>query len=790
MKIFFTAVITILFYNAAKAQGFSINTTGTPANNSAMLDVQSTTKGLLLPRMTKAQKNAIASPATGLLVYQFTPDSLGFHYYNGTQWLWLDPFVTNAWKITGNTGTDTAVNFIGTADNEPVRFKQNNTWMGQWDVSKNNFSIGRLAGKNYSTGINNIAFGDSALFTNTVGYDNVAIGKIALKNNTDGWSNIAIGFKTLQNNTTGNRNIALGDESLGLNTIGLQNIAIGYRTMPSNISGTNNTGMGFFSLNRNTTGSTNSAYGLFSLYNTTTGDNNTGLGVSAGYGNSTGNENSFVGYRSGYVNGNSNIAIGNYALGNASNFPYASVSNIIAIGDSALYNIETSARENVAVGSKTLYNNTTGYRNTAIGFRSLYNNDDGFQNTAVGDSTMYSSSAGGGSKNTAIGASALFKININSDENTAIGTEAGYNNSGSTNVFVGHRAGYTNTGSGNIFIGNQAGYFDGGSNRLYIDNTSTTTPLIFGDFAANLLRINGILNINNQYSFPVTDGTANQYLRTNGSGVTSWQTIIGESTTANNGLTLTGSNLQLGGVLVSNTTISQGTSNLIFDLSSSGNFAITKSGLASFVARSNGNIGVNVSSPLYSFHVVNTNGADGPFGRGVIIENTSSPTTGEASIAFKNRGTDGLPTYAAWMAGINNFTNYVVAYGDSLIGANVKFKIDTFGNVSVNTKGNAPQSRLDVNGSFGNGTALITADYTAGDDDHTIIIASSVNATPLTVTLPGAGSCPRREYVIVNRNGSAKTITSYNDFSGTSTSIPANGSITLQSVNSGWFRIR
>ena len=792
MKYFFNSVIAILFFSAAAAQGFSINTTGAPANGSAMLDVQSTTKGLLLPRMTKAQKNAITTPATGLLVYQVAPDSVGFHYYNGTQWLWLDPFVTNAWKITGNTGTDTAIHFIGNTDDEPVRFKQNNTWMGQWDVSKNNFSIGRLAGKNYSTGINNIAFGDSALFINTTGNDNVAIGKVALKDNSSGYSNIAIGLKALQNNTSGRFNIALGEESLGANTTGLQNTAIGLRSLPANTDGDNNSGIGFFSLRVNTTGSSNSGYGIYSLYNNTTGNNNTGIGMSAGFGNNTGNENSYLGYRSGYVNGNSNIAIGNYSLGFGSTAPTPQfLSNTIAIGDSSLYNIVSNARENVAIGSKSLYNNTTGYRNTALGFRSLFNNDEGFQNTAIGDSTMYGNSTGIGYKNTAIGASALFRINTNSDENTAIGTEAGYNSTGSINVYIGHRAGYTNAnGSGNIFIGNQAGYFDGGSNRLYIDNTSTTTPLVFGDFAANLLRINGMLNINNQYSFPLTDGTANQYLRTNGAGVTSWQTITGESTTASNGLTLAGNNIQLGGALLNTSIVTHGTSNLIFDLNNTGNFAITKSGLPSFVARSNGSIGVNIANPLYSFHVVNNNGADGPFGRGIIIENTSSPTTGEASIAFKNRGADGLPAYAAWMSGINNFTNYVVAYGDSLIGANVVLKIDTFGNVSVNTKGNAPQSKLDVNGSFGNGTALINADYTAGDEDHTIIIAASVNATPLTITLPGAGSCPRREYVIVNRNGSTKTITSYNDFSGTSTIIPANGSITLQSVSGGWFRIR
>jgi hypothetical protein len=54
-------------------------------NSSAILDVQSTTQGLLLPTMTLAQKSAILTPATGLLVYQ-TDGTAGFYYFNGTAW--------------------------------------------------------------------------------------------------------------------------------------------------------------------------------------------------------------------------------------------------------------------------------------------------------------------------------------------------------------------------------------------------------------------------------------------------------------------------------------------------------------------------------------------------------------------------------------------------------------------------------------------------------------------------------------------------------------------------------
>ena len=145
---------------------------------------------------------------------------------------------------------------------------------------------------------------------------------------------------------------------------------------------------------------------------------------------------------------------------------------------------------------------------------------------------------------------------------------------------------------------------------------------------------------------------------------------------------------------------------------------------------------------------------------------------------------------SAWMSGLNNAANYVIAYGDSLLSANVKMKLDTLGNVSIGNLGAPAQSKLDVKGSFGNAIRSITADYTTDGDDHTIIIATSVGATPLTVTLPAANTCDRREYIIVNRNGSIKTVTSYSDFSGTSTALPANASISLQSNGSNWFRTR
>src|SRR5262249_34342726 len=116
------------------AQSFSINTDGSTADTSAILDVKSTAKGILIPRMTKTQRNLIFTPATGLLVFQTGPDSTGFHYYDGTRWIWLagsEAADSIAWKLKGNAGTDTTINFLGTTDDKPIMFRQNNLWMGQ-----------------------------------------------------------------------------------------------------------------------------------------------------------------------------------------------------------------------------------------------------------------------------------------------------------------------------------------------------------------------------------------------------------------------------------------------------------------------------------------------------------------------------------------------------------------------------------------------------------------------------------------------------------------------------------
>ncbi len=63
----------------------AVNPGGASAHASAALDVASTEKGILIPRMTKTERDAIASPATGLMIFQ-TDGTSGFYYYTGSAW--------------------------------------------------------------------------------------------------------------------------------------------------------------------------------------------------------------------------------------------------------------------------------------------------------------------------------------------------------------------------------------------------------------------------------------------------------------------------------------------------------------------------------------------------------------------------------------------------------------------------------------------------------------------------------------------------------------------------------
>jgi hypothetical protein len=87
MKSIYFFLVATFFTAGVKAQSVAINTYGSVANESALLDLKSTTKGFLPPRMTQAQRNAISTPAAGLIVYCTDCGSGEPQFYTGASWV-------------------------------------------------------------------------------------------------------------------------------------------------------------------------------------------------------------------------------------------------------------------------------------------------------------------------------------------------------------------------------------------------------------------------------------------------------------------------------------------------------------------------------------------------------------------------------------------------------------------------------------------------------------------------------------------------------------------------------
>ena len=93
---------------AQNSTGVAINNDNSDPDNSAMLDVKSTDRGVLIPRMTASQRNTINAPAVGLLVFQ-TDANIGFYYHNGTEWMYVQGISTTATIASVSTVAVTSV---------------------------------------------------------------------------------------------------------------------------------------------------------------------------------------------------------------------------------------------------------------------------------------------------------------------------------------------------------------------------------------------------------------------------------------------------------------------------------------------------------------------------------------------------------------------------------------------------------------------------------------------------------------------------------------------------------
>jgi len=489
--------ISVKAQNTFPATGSAGIGTTTPTASS-LLDMESTTKGLLIPRVTLAQRNSIASPATGLLVYQ-TDNTSGFYYYNGTAWgIASSQWTTNGSVITYNGG-DALINNI--------TFGTGGGGITPGGGTLSNTAVGNNALATNTRGLYNTGIGSSALSSTNFALFNTAVGYFSLKNNTSGGSNTGVGANSLFANTGGAGNTATGDETLYNNASGNYNTANGAGNLYYNTTGSSNTAIGSGALSFNSTGNSNVAIGINALYNNTivsnlvavgdsalfnnTGSYNTAIGSKTLYKNLNGNYNTATGFKSLGVNttGNSNTANGYSAL-----FSNTTGSYNTSYGNLALrYN--TTASNNTALGSFALYTNTTGGGNTANGINALYSNTTGNNNAAFGNGALYFNTLG--YSNVAIGINALYKNQAGSNI-VAIGDSALFNSTGKFNAAIGSKALYSNTtGVDNTAFGDGADVSSGtltnatalgylakatASNQVMLGNSSVTSVKAAGSF--------------------------------------------------------------------------------------------------------------------------------------------------------------------------------------------------------------------------------------------------------------------------------------------------------------------
>jgi Chaperone of endosialidase/Head domain of trimeric autotransporter adhesin len=362
MKKYFLFMLIILFAGFSTTAQVGISATNTPPNPSAMLDVSSTNKGLLPPRMTTAQRTAIASPADGLLVFDTNTQS--YWYRRVSIWTELpqSTAAVNFWQQTGaggneikntNTGGFWSANPVGldfSADNSTNPPTAPISGVGtrlMWIPSRSAFRVGTINTNGFGSiddwDANNIGLYSFASGRNTKasgglstamgsrssasGYESTAFGS---GSSASGETATSFGQYTL---ASGYCSTAMGKSTQATNYF---SVASGFNTIAS---GKYSTAMGIFNVDNpngllmvgNGNLANNTPYTAFIIRK----DNNrVGIGVEdplaalhvAGYGFVTGGQSSFFYPLSSQYNVGGNIIT---ALNNLPSF----TANLSILGD-------------------------------------------------------------------------------------------------------------------------------------------------------------------------------------------------------------------------------------------------------------------------------------------------------------------------------------------------------------------------------------------------------------------------------------------------------------------------
>jgi trimeric autotransporter adhesin len=381
-----------------------------------------------------------------------------------------------------------------------------------------NTAVGHSAGGSFTTGYYNTSIGNLANDWNQTGINNTSVGEESMGQAGSGVHNhsynTAIGFAALADNY-GNYNIGLGNRAgqggVGDSTLFVSDSTIHMKFRLDSIAGDarniiGKDANGFWHVYQipaginggGTVTDVATGFGLLGGPITTTGSiavdtaalhqqflepsdstvyypyasNPKGYLIASNAWNTTGNAGTTL---SDFIGTTDNqpliFKVGGISSGRIETATSSPTEYNVAFGLSALQNIVSGGNYNTAIGSFSLYSNTSGFQNTAVGLNALRGNTTGNYNTALGINALDSNSIG--NNNVAFGNDAM-QFNKSGSYNTSFGNLSMQNSTTSNyNVAIGHQALYTTTNVNySIALGLNSGNSSPASNTFYIADST------------------------------------------------------------------------------------------------------------------------------------------------------------------------------------------------------------------------------------------------------------------------------------------------------------------------------
>ena len=452
----------------------------TSPNASSLLDVTSTTKGFLMPRMTTVQRDAIATPATGLQIYNTTTNAN--NYYDGTAWVAAGG--GGGSMAIGGTITSATAGSVLFAGTSGVLAQDNANYF--WDNTNKRLGIGTASpaylldvnGQSvfrdvlYING-NNAIRGLGNFFIDGPGLAGTITMRAALVNMISDLNAGTTGVSGLTVNSGGNTS-ALITSGAGVTSFRIQNTKVGggiwyfennrnavagsleitkdFGTACITLFQSSNVSIGSFvdaGYKLDVVGGNARINGIEIGKGAGTNNTNTVIGLEAGNGLTSGDRNSYIGYRAGKV------------------------------ASSGAYNVSIGANSGLAM--------TSGSDNVYIGAFAGAAQTGAYSNVAIGAGSQSSASA---VNLTSVGyLSGQFVTNNN---NTAFGMQSGMYRQGNGNLDLGQNTANSAsaTGSWNVSMGYDAGKYSGDYKFYLAMLPQSNGNLLYGDFSTGQLKLN------------------------------------------------------------------------------------------------------------------------------------------------------------------------------------------------------------------------------------------------------------------------------------------------------------